>query len=638
MASNNYEDLISLKQSKRDVFVLVERMHTWMTETQDGDDFIRPYLMLVIDVASLMILRLEIMAGIPHMYEILDLLANTFLDTGHAQAGSHAVGFKPENVIVESAAMAGSLKEHLTPLGIGVVHSKRPRQISGLLRDFMASASDRFEDDYDGLVKSTALSVKQAKGFYGAANAFFSRSPWSLIADSSILWIALPSLKKTFYVSVMGQGEVRYGLSLYTKPEQVQYFLGDGDVENWKYPRSGLHMLLFSAPPDYSTYDLDYVCDHQISIPSMHHMPCPLLFHTKTIAYPDQGMILWYEGVLKALPDFIEAHFPLEGTEKTDLIEEKITVQTSQGALDVQISFPGVDLTQIYPKIDPATTGSAVRFISPVEQWPVFEAIFSRQQPPDDRRKAQDLIYDAWDEVEPARQVALAMQALELWPDCADAFNTLAAATGSTVQKLAYYNQAVQAGQRALGEEFLADQHNVGHFWGILETRPYMRALAGVGHMSIKLRLFTRAEEIIRNMLYLNPGDNQGVRYLLLEILLEGKRYVEALEFIGRWDDISPDFNYTRALLRFEKKGDYRYARTALQKAFEYNSHVPAYLCLRKRMHENESGTISMGGADEAEDYVQRHFRFWRRIPGALAWLELTAIGDGIINPMQIPC
>lgn len=639
MASKNHEDMIFLDQGKGDVFLLVERLHTWMTETEDGDDFIRPYLLLVIDIASLFILRLEVRSEAPRPHDLLDFLANTFTGTGDTKTDQRTAGFKPRTVIVESTAIAASLKERLTSLGIGVAQSKRSKQIAILVKEFMDSARDSFDDDFTGLVKSTELSVKQAKGFYDAANAYFARSPWSLIADSAILWITVPALKKNFYISVMGQREVQYGLSLFTKPEQVRYFLGKSDVENWKYPRSGLHMLLYCEPPDYSTYDLDYICDHQITIPSMVHLPCPLLFHTKTITYPDRSIILWYEAVLKALPGFIEAHFPVQGTEEPDLVEESVTVETSQGPLEVLIRFPGLDMAQIYPEIN--LEGSSDRsgmLIGPAEQIPFFNLLWDTGEPQDDRHKAQNLIYDAWEEVEPSRQVALARQALELWSDCADAYNVLADSASNAVQKLALYDQAVQAGHRALGKDFLADQQNIGHFWGILETRPYMRALAGVGQMRIKLRLFAQAEEVIQHMLYLNPGDNQGVRYLLLEIFLEEKRYVEALEFVGRWDDISPDFHYTRALLRFEKKGDYKYARSALRKAFECNPHVPAYLCLRRRTHMNESGRITVGGADEAEDYVQRHFKFWRRIPGSLAWLEVMAIEDAILDPLHFPC
>ena len=69
-----------------------------------------------------------------------------------------------------------------------------------------------------------------------------------------------------------------------------------------------------------------------------------------------------------------------------------------------------------------------------------------------------------------------------------------------------------------------AFQEHVGHFWSLLETRPYMRAREG---LASKLWTMGRRDEAIKHlqdMLRLNPGDNQGVRYTLAGWLLaEGR-------------------------------------------------------------------------------------------------------------------
>jgi hypothetical protein len=80
------------------------------------------------------------------------------------------------------------------------------------------------------------------------------------------------------------------------------------------------------------------------------------------------------------------------------------------------------------------------------------------------------------------------------------------------------YEQGVAAGERALGQE--AFQRDAGHFWGILETRPYMRARLGLAR---SLWTAGRRDEAVRHlqdMLRLNPNDNQGVRYTLAGFLL----------------------------------------------------------------------------------------------------------------------
>ena len=89
--------------------------------------------------------------------------------------------------------------------------------------------------------------------------------------------------------------------------------------------------------------------------------------------------------------------------------------------------------------------------------------------------KAQDVMYQAWDQAEPRKRIALANKALTISPLCADAYVLLAEEKAKSAKEaLEYYRKGVDAGSRALGTK--AFNEYAGHFWGFLETRPYMRA------------------------------------------------------------------------------------------------------------------------------------------------------------------
>ena len=65
--------------------------------------------------------------------------------------------------------------------------------------------------------------------------------------------------------------------------------------------------------------------------------------------------------------------------------------------------------------------------------------------------KAQDLMYQAFGSHDPKERVKLAKQALELSPDCADAYVLLAEHTKSRKEALDLFEKGVAAGERALG-------------------------------------------------------------------------------------------------------------------------------------------------------------------------------------------
>lgn len=102
--------------------------------------------------------------------------------------------------------------------------------------------------------------------------------------------------------------------------------------------------------------------------------------------------------------------------------------------------------------------------------------------------EAQDLVYEAWN-AKDKRRVRLARQALRISPDCADAYVLLAEETARSLEEVRdLYEQGVKAGERALGPDAFKEFR--GDFWGILETRPYMRARAGLAQqMSLPVTL-----------------------------------------------------------------------------------------------------------------------------------------------------
>ena len=70
----------------------------------------------------------------------------------------------------------------------------------------------------------------------------------------------------------------------------------------------------------------------------------------------------------------------------------------------------------------------------------------------------------------------LAKRALKLDPNCVDALVVMTDLDARSTQAIiAGLQNAVAAGERALGARFIKE--NTGHFWGLLDTRPYMRAM-----------------------------------------------------------------------------------------------------------------------------------------------------------------
>jgi len=234
--------------------------------------------------------------------------------------------------------------------------------------------------------------------------------------------------------------------------------------------------------------------------------------------------------------------------------------------------------------------------------------------------RAQMLMYEAWD-AWGDRRVELARRALEISEDCADAYVLLAEeAAGDLEEARDFYARGVKAGERALGPR--AFEEYAGRFWGILETRPYMRARLGLAQCLWGLGERRQAIEHYIELLRLNPNDNQGIRYLLVNGLLEEGSDEAVGKLLDRYEgDVSATWLYSRALWVFRREGASAEAAGRLREAIKYNRYVPVYLLGRKRLPRRLPEYIGMGDENEAVVYVAESLEVWRKTPGALEWL-----------------
>jgi tetratricopeptide (TPR) repeat protein len=239
--------------------------------------------------------------------------------------------------------------------------------------------------------------------------------------------------------------------------------------------------------------------------------------------------------------------------------------------------------------------------------------------------QAQDILNSAYEASNPRKRQELAQKALAVWPDCADAYLVLAEQSRSEREALTYFEQAVAAGERALGPHAFRD--HVGHFWGLLETRPYMRARFALADVLWAIGRRDEAIGHLQEMLQLNPNDNQGVRYTLAGWLATLGRDDELQALLDRFaEDGMAAWAYAGALVAFRRTGDSPEARALLAKAKKTNKHVTGYLCGDEPLPRDQPEHYSPGDENEAVLYAASAIGAWKTTPGALAWLREGAV------------
>ncbi|MBZ0261662.1 MAG: tetratricopeptide repeat protein [Hyphomicrobiales bacterium] len=172
-----------------------------------------------------------------------------------------------------------------------------------------------------------------------------------------------------------------------------------------------------------------------------------------------------------------------------------------------------------------------------------------------------------------------------------------------------------------MGEKLFAEL--TGEFWLHLETRPYMRACHYLVLDLHERNELQAASALMRDMLILNPNDNQGIRYLLCDALIAQGEYDEAWRLLIDYkEDASAYFQWNTVLLSFWKSGNSPKSRAALKNALKQNGFVPWYLTGRSKIPKKMPNLLEVGGKSEAASYARYAIANWSNTPGAIDWLR----------------
>jgi tetratricopeptide (TPR) repeat protein len=249
--------------------------------------------------------------------------------------------------------------------------------------------------------------------------------------------------------------------------------------------------------------------------------------------------------------------------------------------------------------------GKRPKFPKPKEPW----------------HQAQEIAYRGWEEKSASKRTKAAQKAIKISPDGVDPYLLLAHDAPSWEEALDQELKALAAAERLIGSDPYTEYQDL--FWGTTITRPYMRTRFAIGYNLWKQNKIEESLQHFQDLLKLNPGDNQGARYILTAILLEKDERGAAQRLIAQYSgDNLCHWSYVRVLLHFRRKGDTPACRDLLRQALISNPYVPYYLFEMITVESMELDTVEIGEHTEALEHYQIYSEAWRKTENALDWME----------------
>jgi tetratricopeptide (TPR) repeat protein len=217
------------------------------------------------------------------------------------------------------------------------------------------------------------------------------------------------------------------------------------------------------------------------------------------------------------------------------------------------------------------------------------------------------------------RAVKSFRRALELDPQHADAHNHLGIGNLEARKLNAaeqHFRAAIDGGQRHL-ERDGAEIH-----WGFTENRPYLRGLANLALVLAEQKKWAAALAIHKQMLQLNPNDNQGIRYMIGAECLRAGDNDGAIEAFQKclYEEVGCAFGLALAKLRAH--GPSAEIGEALLTGFAANRYVVPMLLGESWERLDAFHGTNMAEPEWAGDVIAAQADLWQAVPRGAALLR----------------
>lgn len=539
----------------------------------------------------------------------------------------------PERLEVCDVELAEYLRQNLAGSGIEVHVKNRLPMLDSVFADMTESLGSA-DHGPPSLLDAQGVTIERLRAFADAAAECYRTAPWRYLSDTDLIHVESPKPPRGMACFVvLGAGRSTYGLGIYPGRSAFDRFLRAGQAGDYGPDvAAGLTQVLFEELEELPFADAKLWVEHSLPVAGDHAYPFVIRYgDNDNLARPSKKELAFLEGLLRAIAATSE--------DEIDSGRWQKGVITCDGPVTVTLAVPDL-LDPPSPRewtqrgFEPDRRAHERLFADMnryLEQHPPteeegFETInrlFAGRsldepltQPRSPAEQARELCFQSFD-AHGRRRIQLARLALQLDSDCADAHVILAEQAGTLEDELSHYRLAMEAAERALGADFFRE--NVGHFWGISATRPYMRARFGLAESLAEIGRADEAIQHYQELLRFNPGDNQGVRYVLLPKLLAAGRDLDAAKLLKEFDEESANWAYAQALLAFRLSGCSAAATRELRSACRINEHVPELL--RSDAPIPQPPHYAPGSFEEACVAAEELRPAFRSTPGALDWL-----------------
>ena len=538
----------------------------------------------------------------------------------------HQFPFRPARIECNDRELAGELTAVLHGSDTTVTFAPRMPEWEAVLEDLtehLGSAGPPIASLIDA-----GCGEAKVREFAGAAAAFYQAGLWNYLEDVDLIKIETPKAPRHLkYAVVLGAASQTYGLGFYDDAEIHHDIM----AQRVAATEVSVFSLTFESIADVHSADVDVWKELDLPLETGDALPSFNFFSKEAPRRPTPKELDFATIVLKALAATSEREIDagrwskevecfdktrkvgfsipnlLDPPDRQEWIRRGMIPERRGNERHFKMVQEFIQQHGEGMSLDDLNAEINVRFTGPMDD---FE--HPMETPAD---LAEALCQQAIDTFG-RRRIQLARQALAEDATHVEANILLAESTRHAERRVELFRNAKEMATAQLGS--IMDEE-VGHFWGITETRPFMRATHGLADALYEAGEVREAIAQYQELLRLNPNDNQGVRYQLTPLLLANNQEAEAVELLDSYREPTAQWHYMKSLVEFRRGRRSAAAKKATRAAFRANGHLVELL--QSPAPPMFPDSYAPGSPEEAAICIQEMSEAWDETEGYLEWM-----------------
>ena len=220
---------------------------------------------------------------------------------------------------------------------------------------------------------------------------------------------------------------------------------------------------------------------------------------------------------------------------------------------------------------------------------------------------AYEILEEAQNAKTEKEAIKLAKKAHEKCPECFDAILFQCDLEENGIKRMKLLDEGLEIEKNRLAKEKYFDKENIGHFYGIFETRPYIRGLVIKAEYLLEEGKLRQAESVCNEVLKLNENDNMGARYLLMAIYATLEEENDMLKLYKKYPEEDLEMLFPLFAIYY-KNGNDKKAKEYLKRIDKCNPNfVKFFKGTIKESKEVSPGYYSRGDSSEIFMYLERY-------------------------------